>query len=128
MITGSSLNVQIHSNRTRRHRDIATRRTWLGSFHKLCVSAANFSELAALEDRFDRRREAVVVDRKPLLHFREERLIGKLNAATERIAEQLAAELSNKGAAPSHGEVVSQARQAVDLLAVGKLCFGVDGA
>ena len=100
----------------------------LGGFHKLSVSPADFSELAALDDRFDRRGETVIVRREPLLHLGQQRLVGKLNAAAQRIAEKLAAELVDKGVAASHAEVVSQACQAVDLLSVGKLRLGVDGA
>jgi hypothetical protein len=82
---------------------MGTRTRRLRGFHGLSVSPANFSKLAALEDRVDRRRETVVALGKPLLHLREERLVRELKTATEGITQKFATKLVNKGVATSHG-------------------------
>src|ERR1700693_1257727 len=109
LITGWSFECADPSQTNKTRSEAATRKRRLRGFQGLRVFPANFAKLAALEDRVDRRGETVVAIGKTLLHLRDERLVGELKTAAERITQKFTAELVNKGVAPSHSQVVSQA-------------------
>ena len=72
------------------------------------LATTNLAELPTGEDCLHRDREAKVVFGELLLHLTEQRFVGELHAATERIAEQLATELPQESVAASGHEVVAQ--------------------
>src|SRR5215471_1372690 len=98
----------------------------LRRFLKWRISPANLSKLTTLDDRINRDSEAIIVVFQLLLHLPEERFVGKLNASAKGVAQQLAAELADDVVAPHVHEVVAQAGEAVDFLAIGEFGLHVD--
>lgn len=63
------------------------------SFFTGLLRPADFAERTAENDRLDGRSDAIMIGFQARLHFFEQRLIGKLHAAGEGIAEELTTEL-----------------------------------
>src|SRR5262245_23576094 len=101
-------------------------RSTSGRATQFAISTADLAELPTQYNRFNRDGEAIVIRFQPLLHLLQQRLIGKLHAAAECVAQELAAKLADDGVAPRVQEVVAQARQTVDFLAVRGFCLHVD--
>ena len=77
------------------------------------VAPADLPELAAPHDGLDRRAEAALTANEPG-HLVEQGVIGKLHAAPEGVAEQLAAELAGDGLAALRQQVRAKAVEAVE--------------
>ena len=58
------------------------------------IAAPNFAELPAADDAFQRGVDPVILGFQLGLHVGQERFVRKLHLAAQRVAQQLAAELS----------------------------------
>ena len=97
-------------------------------FGELCIGTTDVAELGTLDDGFDGNGDAVVVLFQFFEHFGDEGFIGELDASTERIAEEFAAELVEDGVASDFDEVVAEAFQAAEFGAVAEDGEGIDGS
>ncbi len=85
-----------------------------------------FRGIAAAEDGFQRGVDPVIPGFQLGLHVGQQRFVGELHLAAERIAQQFAAELPEERVAPDGEQIVSQTVDIGELGAVHNLDLGVD--
>src|SRR5580765_7105552 len=98
----------------------------MASFTASIFFPANRAELRAFHDQLDGNTDVVVVGGKFRGHVFEQRFVGKLDAAAERVAEKFAAELMQESVAAFCEEIIAHAVEAIELRAVGEFRAGID--
>src|SRR5262249_10335703 len=86
----------------------------------------DFAELPAADNRLQRRAEAVIGLLQLALHLFQQRLVGKLHAPSQGVAEQFATELPQNIIAPLGQQVISQPIKAGERGAVLQLRMRVN--
>src|SRR5262249_59101779 len=86
---------------------------------------AMIAERPAADDGLERGREAVALRVQPPEHLVDQRLVGELHGAAQRIAQQLAAEVAAEFLLAPGLQIVLEAVQAIEASAVLQLGAGV---
>src|SRR5437899_3237811 len=82
------------------------------------VSAADFAELPAQDDRLDRGADSIIAGLQLGAHLAQERFVGQLDRATQRIAEEFSAKLPLESIAPLGRQIITQSFDAIELRAI----------
>src|SRR6476646_27976 len=74
-----------------------------------CFPPSYLAELATLDNQVNGGEDAVVLGLQLGLHFGQQRLVGKLHATPQGVAEELLAELADEGVPPGGEQIFAEA-------------------
>src|SRR5262249_54443840 len=99
-------------------RSMRRRENWWLLVLFFIVASSDLSELRAAYDQIDRRIDMITVCGEFRLHFVKKGLVGKLNGAAQRVAEQFAAELPDELGASRREDVIAEPVKSIELRSV----------